>query len=179
MSDTNQKPTLCIDFDGVIHDYRYGWDGGSIRGDVTPGFFEWAIQASKLFTLAVYSTRSKDAEQVSKMTNWLSHQAYKAMPPGKVMYGDCDDAGQLFGLTAKCRRMWFSYAESTSDPAFIDDRMEFYLVAEKPVAFLTIDDRAIQFNGSWSDAMIGPEQIKAYKPWNDELMRFTKEQSNA
>ena len=33
---------------------------------------------------------------------------------------------------------------------------------EKPKAFLTIDDRAINFQGEWSD----PQELLKFKPWN-------------
>jgi hypothetical protein len=33
---------------------------------------------------------------------------------------------------------------------------------EKPAAFLTIDDRALTFDGTWPSV----ETIKAFKPWN-------------
>lgn len=35
---------------------------------------------------------------------------------------------------------------------------------EKPPAFLTIDDRAICFEGRWAD--LDPKELLKYKPWN-------------
>lgn len=125
------KPILCIDFDGVIHSYEKGWQNGVIYGTVTPGFFEWAEQAAKLFKLVVYSSRSKTDEGTNAMMFWLADQ----------------------------RKKWRA-AGGQSGP----DELSFEFANEKPPAYLTIDDRAVQFRGDW--AALDPKELRAFKPWN-------------
>lgn len=124
------KPILCIDFDGVIHSYDQGWQDGSIYGQVTSGFWEWATKAAKLFRLVVYSSRSKSPEGVASMRVWLDVQW----------------------------DIWASQRQPRPDmPALT-------FADTKPPAFLTIDDRAIQFRGDWSD--LNPETLRKYEVWN-------------
>ena len=131
------RPTLCIDFDGVIHSYEKGWQDGSIYGTVVPGFFAWAIQAVEHFTLVVYSSRSKSPEARTAMMEWLGTQSVQAIRDGEV--------------------------PSNYEWPRLLDHLEF--AAEKPAAWLTIDDRAICFTGDWADPRLSPSALLAFRPW--------------
>lgn len=125
------KPILCVDFDGVIHGYSKGWQGGAIYDDAVPGFFEWLSATTPHFTVAIYSSRSKTESGISAMREWMKIQAEKQL----------------------------------GDAWLVEDTLKaLEFASEKPPAFLTIDDRAIRFDGDWSK--LDPETLRAFKPWN-------------
>ena len=128
------KPTICIDFDGVIHSYERGWQDGVIYGSVVPGFFEWAERAAQSFKLVIYSSRSKDEAGLNAMLAWMVEQ----------------------------RRQW----RDRGGMHWTTDPLTFEFASEKPPAFVTIDDRAIQFRGDWYQAELSPEALLKFKPWN-------------
>ena len=56
--------------------------------------------------------------------------------------------------------LWLSHNPNAT-PIPID---EITYPAEKPPAMVAIDDRAMTFNGDWSE--FSPARLKAFKPWN-------------
>lgn len=58
--------TISIDFDGVIHAYREGWQDGSIYDKPVEGAFEALRELMKKYSVVIFTSR--DAEQVA---DWL------------------------------------------------------------------------------------------------------------
>jgi hypothetical protein len=68
---TNKK-ILCLDFDGVIHNYTSGWQGPmAIHDGVVPGALEFIIEAVNHFTVSIYSSRSGQWGGIAAMQNFL------------------------------------------------------------------------------------------------------------
>jgi hypothetical protein len=133
-------PIICIDFDGVIHRYSKGWQGGVIYDDAVSGFFEWARDAKKEFKLVIYSSRSKTPDGIEAMRAWL-----------QVQLGQWRK-DSLYGT------------DGQADIELWTDDFEF--ASEKPPAFLTIDDRAVCFSGDWRSPYLRPDALRRFKPWN-------------
>jgi hypothetical protein len=127
----NSKPTLCVDFDGVIHAYTSPWtDAVTISDGPVPGAIQWLWKASEHFVVYVYSSRSKEPLARDAMCKWL----FKCL---REEFGPDDPRSQYIPLI---------------------------FASEKPAAFLTIDDRALCFDGDWSK--LDPEELLKFRPWN-------------
>ena len=64
-----QRPTLAVDFDGVIHEYSKGWNGGAL-GVIMPGARDALIQLSVKYRIVVFTARH-DLEAVR---DWMHDQ---------------------------------------------------------------------------------------------------------
>lgn len=130
------KKIICVDFDGVLHSYSSGWKGPrTIPDPPVPGAMAWLYQmlTREGIEVAIYSSRCRYVGARSAMRAWL-HEHF-------VAYLDASGesrsrAEHLLGLVKWPTR--------------------------KPPAYLTIDDRAIQFEGYFP----APEWIESFKPWN-------------
>lgn len=132
-----RKPILCVDFDGVIHSYTSPWiNEATIPDPPVPGALRWLWKATEWFDVQIYSSRSKNVAGRDAMKEWmLMYSAHE--------FGEHPMSGH--GL-------------SPSEPYPIT------FVAEKPAAFLTVDDRAVCFEGDWS--VLDPYELTQFQPWN-------------
>ena len=91
----NQKKTICLDFDGVLHAYSRGWQDGSIYDGPINGALDAVRRLSESFTLVVQTSR-KNLEDV---VTWLDKHSFPMMavtnnkPPALVYI---DDRGLRF-----------------------------------------------------------------------------------
>lgn len=66
------KPTLCVDFDGVIHSYTSGWQGiDEIPDPPVYGAIEALHEYAKHFNVKIYSARSSEYKGLCAMSDYM------------------------------------------------------------------------------------------------------------
>lgn len=132
-----RKPILCVDFDGVVHKFDLPWiNEHTIVDGPVPGALRWLWKATEWFDVRIYSSRSKTEAGRAAMRYWMAmHSAEE--------FGHDHPMARMEGMA---------------------DRYPIEFAAEKPAAFLTIDDRCFCFEGDWSE--IPPADLLNFKPWN-------------
>jgi hypothetical protein len=135
-----RKPILCVDFDGVVHSYTSGWLGADVIPDPpVPGALRWLWSATEWWDVQIYSTRSKEWRGREAMQAWMLVHSREEFGPDhsmSIIHGDRDEGFQ-YPIT---------------------------FATDKPPAFLTIDDRAICFDGHWNE--LDAYALLHFKPWN-------------
>lgn len=133
------KPILCLDFDGVCNFYVSGWQGSNIiSDDPVTGLFEFLDIAKDFFDIQIFSTRSNQDGGILAMKEWFAKHFTKYIFEKRPELQE-----KFYGLSCPD---WLIFP------------------TEKPPAFLTIDDRAITFDGTWPDIDI----LRNFKPWYEQ-----------
>lgn len=136
-----KKPILCVDFDGVIHSYTSPWiDEATIPDPPIPGALRWLWRATEWFSVQIYSSRSHSAAGRQAMEIWMRENGLREFGEGHPMSNMLEDS---FGVPVAYPILFSSV---------------------KPAAFLTIDDRALTFEGDWNQ--FDPADLLNFRPWN-------------
>ncbi len=126
-----KKLVLCLDFDGVINSYSSGWSGGALDDPPVAGAIEALLGYLERFCVCIHSSRFNSQNHAQESV--AKWLIKHGVPAGKIH--------------------WF--ADDSYDESKIN------LVATKPPAFVTLDDRAITFDGTFPPA----ETLLAFRPW--------------
>jgi len=141
------KPILSIDFDGVIHSYKSGWKGADVIADApVPGAIDALLRYLDAgFDVAIFSSRSKNIFGRWAMKRWLGREIARHWERGgnSPTYAEAECWGDARAIVHRLKWPWF-----------------------KPAALMTIDDRALTFNGDWSHPDYSPAALRNFKPWN-------------
>ena len=175
MTDTTKPMTLVLDFDNVIHSYVSGWQGVDVIPDPPhKGAFAFIERAMVDFDVAILSSRSGVEAGRFAMAKWFVRHGFRA---DTINWRECQDAAPDPASTidpnsAEGLARRFNDLPNDMRPA----RLLSFPWA-KPAAWLSLDDRAMQFNGKWPSM----EVIANFKPWNarDKKPRKVQEPANA
>lgn len=148
-----RKPILCLDFDGVINSYTSGWRGAAHIPDApVDGALEFIVRALDVFEVHIFSSRSHQWGGKRAMKRWLREHLKNA------------------AATYETTPEWLLqriHAFADPWPDEVDWAMK-EIVREikwpwfKPPAMVTIDDRAITFDGTFPAL----DSIRRFVPWN-------------
>lgn len=127
-------PTIAVDFDGTIHSYTSGWQGRTkIPDPPVEGAFDWL----------------RDMLGTPEEISVMLHE-----PPFADICIYSTRNKNPFAIMAM--RKWF--LKHGLEPCYIR-LLRFPFT--KPSAYITIDDRAVTFEGTFPDL----DQILKFKPW--------------
>lgn len=133
----NERYTIAVDFDGVIHQHISPWIAPHIIVDSPiPGALEWLWEMSQKFKVVIFTTRGR---------TWRGRRAVKKYL--RMWVAD---------------NRWFTYEVDMvthSKPFYGLEEIE--VTDRKPAALIYIDDRAFRFKGIFPSS----DEIHRAHPW--------------
>ena len=136
------KPILSVDFDGVIHSLPGPWNGlTEIPNPPVVGSIAFLQEAQDYFNVQIFSSRSAHPDGIKAMQRWLAHWAHES-----AAYEKDPITGAVMEVDESWTNEWLANITWPTD---------------KPAAFVTLDDKAVSFQGSFPD----PEELTFFRPW--------------
>lgn len=131
----SMRPTISVDFDGVLHAYTSGWKGTTVIPDgPVPGAIEWLCdlvdppRADRAVRVVVCSARARRPWGWFAVRAWLKREIIALRGPG---FGH-DILGRIS------------------------------VTCVKPAAIVYVDDRAHRFDGQHFPTV---DELRAMRPW--------------
>jgi hypothetical protein len=148
-----RKPILSLDFDGVIHSYTSGWKGPRVIPDPpVPGALEFIVRALDCFDVQIYSSRSNYWGGRRAMRRWLKKELASFAPNLHITPDWLRSLIAGIGPDPWQDEVRYAVNKLVSRIGF---------PKHKPPAMITLDDRALTFDGQWPDL----DTLAAFKPW--------------
>ncbi len=149
------RQRILVDFDGVLHSYESGWQGArTIADPPVPGAISWLCHTVSQIDVAILSSRSHQFGGRWAMKRWLrKHAAKHFYETHDGLMGMWKAIGFRPGMDPvqdECRHAANQLVKLIQWPKY------------KVPSLLTIDDRAICFDGAFPRVAA----IKEFKPWN-------------
>lgn len=137
----SRRPTLCLDFDGVLHSYSSGWQGADKVSDPpVDGAMEFLVQASEVFSIAIHSSRNSKSGSVEAIKSWLRRYLREHLRSKDVQSSYRNIEGEVERIL-----------------------MRIHYPSLKPAAHVILDDRAMTFTGQWPSI----DELQTFKSWTE------------
>lgn len=122
--------TVALDFDGVIHRYSRGWQGGKIYDPPMPGAIEAIKETQEVEAVVVFTART----DLDAVRDWLSAREVECVTQDE------------WDAERPAEEHW---------SAFWNEKERVLITNRKPAARVYLDDRAVKFDSTrgWEGAM--------------------------
>lgn len=77
----HSRMTICVDFDGVAHQYVSGWQGEDVAADPpVEGALDWLrMMIDEWFKVVIFSSRSRTPQGIETMKKWFLEHGLEPM----------------------------------------------------------------------------------------------------
>lgn len=83
----DKKYSICVDFDGVLHQYVSPWTGRhEVRDPPIPGAIPWLEEMTEKFKVYIWSTRCNSTDGIMAIDMWLRANGLSEAAADRLVY---------------------------------------------------------------------------------------------